>query len=145
MILFFNACTYLSWGKSNHFPTGLEKGTHCEVFQEKSEQYLIWEWSNAGTGCQEKLWDVYLWKYSKLYCIQLKAICFNCSAQKMHLQTKWPLEVTSKLHDSAILGTIFIPVTFLCDKIKMTKSYPSIPWIVPVLHLAVLYILKTYS
>jgi len=46
----------------NHIPTGPEKETHCEIFQEKCKEFLKLSWSNTGTGCPEKLWDVRLWK-----------------------------------------------------------------------------------
>lgn len=127
-------CLYIfQQRKKQSFPYWAWKGNMLWRFTRKKWAALNMRVVKCWNRFPREIVDICLWKYSKTYCTLLKAIWFNCSAQKMLLGPKWPLEVTSKLHDSAILWTI--PVTFSYDRIKMIWSYPSIPWIVLVLDL----------
>lgn len=63
---------------------------------------LLWKWQSTGTGCSEKLWNLFLWRYLKPTWTLPCATCYKESALAAGW-SRWYSEVSSKPYDSVTL------------------------------------------
>lgn len=89
LILNYNCHTKITW-----LPEGTEVNSYTldmlslNVFSlsEQQEALLsLWGWLNTGTACQDRLWCLHSWRYSRVLWTHFWAACSQWPCLHMHL------------------------------------------------------------